>query len=100
MRRTIRRLRSRSRRVAAAVITALALAAVGYLFAVAHDWASCHDWHVHAYPRAYPSCQASAQSSRPKAMAGAGGMFLLLGVGAGYLWSEEAGGRPAGRARR
>jgi uncharacterized protein involved in exopolysaccharide biosynthesis len=99
MRRTIARLRRRSRRLAAALITALALTAVGYLVAVAHAWAACHDWHVRAYPRSYPSCQASSQSDRPMVMAGAGGLFLLLGVGAAYLWTEEESPGPARRRR-
>ena len=99
MRRSLLRLRRRSRRLAAALTTALALASAGYLIAVAHAWASCHDWHVHAYPRSYPSCHASTESSRPKVMAGAGGLFLLLGVGAVYLWTEEPSTGPARRRR-
>src|SRR5438128_1235904 len=98
VRRFLRRLRRHRRRVAAVLVTALALLAAGYGIAVAHSWASCHTFTVRSYPNAYPGCRAPAESNRPKVMAGSGGAFLVLGVLAAYLWIEDAS--PTGQARR
>jgi len=82
------------------VITAVALGAAGYGIAVAHAWSACHDWRVHAYPATDPSCHTSAQSDRPMVMAGSGAIFLLLSVGAVYLWTEDSPTSASRRTRR
>jgi hypothetical protein len=96
MARLIRTVRKRRRRVLAVVLTALALAAAGYAVSVGVTWSSCRDFKVRSYPAAYPQCHAATQSSRPKIMAGAAGLFLVLAVGAAYLWVEETRPLPRG----
>jgi hypothetical protein len=98
MRRFLRRVRRYRRRIAATTVTALALVTAGLGVAVAHTWASCHSFAVHSYPHAYPDCRASEETNRPMVMAGSGGVFLVLGVLAAYLWVEDAS--PIGQARR
>ena len=85
----------------AVTITALALASAGFAIATAHTWASCHSFTVRSYPNAYPQCRASAESHRPVIMAAAGAVFLLLAVGAVYLWTDEqTRAVAAGRSQR
>jgi hypothetical protein len=86
--------------VVAVIVTALALAAAGYAIAAAQAWASCRNYNVKAYPNAYPSCHPSVQDNRPKVMAGAGGIFLVLGVVSAYLWIEDRSRQASGRSRR
>ena len=80
------------------MVTALALVAAGLGIAVAHTWASCHSFTVHSYPHAYPDCRASEETHRPMMMAGSGGVFLVLGVLAAYLWVEDV--PPTAQSRR
>ena len=84
----------------AVIVTALALAAAGYAIAAAQAWASCRNYNVKAYPNAYPSCHPSVQDDRPKVMAGAGGLFLVLGVIGTYLWIEDRSTPASRRSRR
>jgi hypothetical protein len=75
--------------VAAVAILAVALTAAGYAIAVAHTWASCRSFKAKSYPHAYPQCQGSRETARPKVFAAAGGITLVLVVGGVYLLTTE-----------
>ena len=100
MRRFRRTLRRRRRQILAVAITALSLVAAGVGIATAHTWAACHNFKVTSYPKAYPQCRHPAETDRPMVMAGAGAVFLVLGVGAVYLWTDTQETGAAARARR
>jgi hypothetical protein len=85
-----RKLHNRLRLILAVAITALALSAVGFGIAVAHQWAACRNFSVQSYPKSYPQCRSSAQSDRPMLMAGSGAVFLVAAVVAVYLWTDES----------
>jgi hypothetical protein len=94
-----KKLKRRSRLLLAWAVTLLALTSLGFAIAEAHTWVHCRSFTVRSYPKAYPDCAASPQSHRPVILAGAGALFLVLGVGTIYLWTDD-GTRAAARRRQ